>query len=275
MDAALLETLTAAALSAALRSDAADPVVLRLLVRRYAATGIDAIGNALGPALAAALAGDRHGDAAAWLHLWADASEVSDDEGIAPAAAEEAARLRAGWSTPAPLEESMRGLEACLAAAPMLDRASVQAAVDELERLVGARYEPGEGMRGSGLPGQVRSAAALIAGHDATGRLPYAMLADELARFARRRWWRDARGGFEDPDPFAAASCAAGVWCRLAAFDADPRYRSAAVPAPADWAADTDRLFSAHADEARARGAAAAEYALALSDWIGVQKEVE
>ncbi len=275
MDAALLDALTADVLSAVRRGDEAGPVALRLLVRRYAATGIDEIGGVLGPTLAAALGQERPDRHADWLHLWADASAVSDDERIAPAAAEAAGRLRAGWGTAMPLEQAMRGLEACLAAAPLLASEPVQRAVDELERLIGAGYEPGEGMYGSGLRIQLRSAAALVAGYEATGRLPYAMLAEELARFARRQWWRNAIGGFEDPDPFAAASDAAGLWCRLAALDADPGYRSAAVPAPADWMADTHRLFRAHAAEARARGLGAAEYALALSDWIGMQKEVE
>src|SRR5205085_8899158 len=64
--------------------------------------------------------------------------------------------------------------------------------IDELEQFVRARYEPGEGLDGTTLLDHLRCSAALLTAFELTGRLPYSMLAEELVRGARRRWWSEA-----------------------------------------------------------------------------------
>jgi hypothetical protein len=101
------------------------------------------------------------------------------------------------------------------------------------------------------------------------------MLADELLQVARRRWWRPGAKAFEDADAFAGNCAAARVCCRLAALHADPDYRGAAVlPPGADYAADAGSALAAQVEAARARGAAAAEFAIALGEWLALRGEL-
>ncbi len=112
-------------------------------------------------------------------------------------------------------------------------------AVDALESYVRHSYEPGDGLVGRSCQEHLRCSSALLAAFDLAGRLPYAMLAEELLRFARARWWRRDVATF-DAD-FAANCDALHVCCTLAALHLDPHYRSAAVLAPG----------SAYGDDAR------------------------
>ena len=71
----------------------------------------------------------------------------------------------------------------------------MQDAIDQLERVVGGGYRPGDGLvarsatasrrRGS-VADHVRGASALLTALELTGRLPYSMLAEELIAIAGR-----------------------------------------------------------------------------------------
>jgi hypothetical protein len=146
----------------------------------------------------------------------------------------------------------------------------VQDSIDQLERIVGGSYRPGDGLvrerggirvRGS-LDDHARAASALLTAFDFTGRLPYSMLAEELIVFARR-----------EPSPAASLEiqCAAArVLCRLAALHDDPEYRGAVVVAAgADYRADAVRILAEQSPlVSGASTSAAAAYGLALLDLL-------
>jgi uncharacterized protein YyaL (SSP411 family) len=143
-------------------------------------------------------------------------------------------------------------------------------AIDLLETLVRRSYEPGEGLVGAPAGDQLRCASALLAAFDLTGRLPYAMLAEELLAAAQRHHWDAARSRF---DADTAANCvAASVACRLAALHADPDYRARAVVAPQSAYRDDARgLLAAIGSEWRASVEEAAEYGVALQEWFALE----
>jgi uncharacterized protein YyaL (SSP411 family) len=261
-----LEALTAGvveAVTAAVdHADAAgiDPISLTFLLRRYRATDAADLRDALGPALALALSLDHTGHSvparAAWLTLFAEALALSDDERLRAAVDELIASLMRDGAAATSIDATVVAVDACLRACDCVDAAQlVPAAIEQLEHTIGGAYSPGEGVESKGgkrtLEDQIGAASALLTGYEATGRLPYAMLAEELMQTTRRRSWDDRDGGFFDsaPDaatkPFAANCAAARVLCRLAALHRDDGYRAAAVIAEdADYAADAERLLT-------------------------------
>ena len=151
-------------------------------------------------------------------------------------------------------------------------------AIDELERIVGGAYQPGEGMahaigapvfaRGD-LSDQVRTAGALLTAYAVTDRLPYSMLAEELVQGARRTWWDAEHGGFLPTKPFAPNCEAALVLCRLSALHGDAGYREAAVvAADADYAGDAGRTLAALAATLEDPGVDVALFGLALHELL-------
>lgn len=239
--------------------DTVDPNTLAFLLRHYADTGRDAVRDALGEALAPSFtradAATTVAERAAWLILFAEVRAISDDDRLTPIASRLAASLRRDWNASADIVTAMTSVDACLRAAAILDaHALVPAAIDELERVVGRAYEPGEGL--GGFEDHVCAASTLLTAFDLSGRVPYSMLAEELMQIARRQsgdaiYWRCG---------------AARVLCRLAALHRDDGYRAAAVIAQtADYKADAERLLVAAAsDAAVARETEAAAYGLAL-----------
>jgi hypothetical protein len=242
-----------------------DPIALVFLLRHFATTDRDAIREMLGEALTHALA--CHADdvslaqRAAWLLLFREAAALSNDERLAAVAIQLIDGLRRDWRSPGSVADAMYSVDACLRAADLDgDRAGavIAAAVDQLERIVGESYGPGEGI--GDYADHVRSAAALVTAYDVTGRLPYAMLAEELMQASTRM--------SSGPD-FTMACEAARVFCRLAAAHDDAGYRAAAVIAPnADYRADASRLLAALSPRARAENAPI--YALALSELLAL-----
>jgi hypothetical protein len=94
----------------------------------------------------------------------------------------------------------------------------------------------------------------LLVAYQISGRLPYAMLAEELIQRSRTAASAD----------FVVACEAARVLSRLAVLHDDPDYRAAAVIVPAaDYRADAARLLAAQASEAMRRGAGGAIYGVA------------
>ncbi len=288
-------------LAAIAREEPLTPAAVTVLLRHYVAHGRDEVATGLSAALTFAL--DRRpsdtlsDDRPAWLSAFVEAQSVSDDERIGVEVAALADALRREWPARGGVAQAMRSIAACLDAAgiaprvhkdPTVDDGLLAAAIDELGRIVGRAYEPGEGLsrapgsdaRGT-LEDHVHTAVALLAGYRVTGRLPYSMLAEELMRFARRCWWSDEAGCFLETDaPEAATDALVAVNCdavrvlsRISALHADPEYRQAVVVADGSEGVtnfgDADRIlawldrsYRAH----RANDAVAPEYAIALGE---------
>jgi hypothetical protein len=245
-----LDTIVAHVIEAVAASDAIDPVAVRFLLAEYAATGRDDLVAIVGAALGRALqqqGESASADPAPWLLLFADAAVWSDDERLRETAA-------ALMQTTAAVDAST--IEAVLhAAAAVGDAPRVSAAVDELERLIGRRYEPGDGVDAAD---QFAVASALLTAFDISGRLPYAMLAEELVQTVMRRG--------EAATDAESACRAAHVLGRLAALHDDEAYRVAAVVAPgADYRRDAEGLLAAHSAHVLDTTRAASLYGLALA----------
>jgi len=262
-----VESIAACALDVVLTRPP-DPIALVFLLRQFAATDRDAIRDRLGEALTDALA-HHTGEAApaqraAWLLLFREAAALSSDERLAAAAVGLTDSLRRDWRSRANVADAMYAVDACLRAADVGgDRAAplIAAAIDQLERIVGDSYEPGEGI--GDYADHVRAAAALITAYDVTGRLPYAMLAEELMQASAR-----VSAGRD----FTIECEAARVFCRLAAVHDDDDYRAAAVIAPgADYRADASRMLAALSPRARIEDAPI--YGLALSELLALTVE--
>ena len=249
-----LDTIVACVVESVAASDAIDPMAVRFLLSQYAATGSDELSAIVGRALALAL--DQHGAAPAeeraeWLRLFADAAVWSEDERVAAAIVS---------LLPIVDVRAADGIDAVLHASTTIgDRARLSAAVDALEQLVARGYEPGDGVAAAD---QFTVASALLTAFDITGRLPYAMLAEELVQTAQRSG---------EPSDAASACRAARVLCRLAALHGDDEYmRAAVVAAGADYRGDSERLLAAHAARALETPRTAALYGLALAHWRGL-----
>ncbi len=163
------------------------------------------------------------------------------------------------------------------------------AAIDELERLVGGAYEPGEGLLGGAGPQSrgtleehVAAAGALLSAYRATARLPYSMLAEELMRFARRQWWMDT-GWFSDRgDPDSASdetflvNCEASrVLTRISSLHADAEYRQAVVVADGAEGVtnygDADRILAWLGRSWPAHRMAGPDYAIAFGERLSIR----
>jgi len=257
-----VESIAASALDGLLTRPP-DPIALVFLLRHFAATDRDDIREMLGAALTDALA--RHGDEAslprraAWLSLFREAAALSDDERLTAAAGRLVESLRRDWRS-ATVADGMQSVEACLRAADLAHEGSLIAdAVDRLEQIVAESYGPGEGI--GDYSDHVRAAAALITAFEVTGRLPYAMLAEELMQASKRVATAES--------DFTVECEAARVFCRLAALHDDAGYRAAAIVAPnADYRADASRMLAALSP--RARGDGAPLYGLALSELLAL-----
>jgi hypothetical protein len=245
------------------RGDAIGAHPLLFLLRLYQATGRDDLAGLMGQTLAASF--DDESDSvttlshAAWLELLVETSALSDDQRVNGAIADRIAPLRCAWSS-ASVEDAAAAIGACLHAASLAQhRSLVPDAIDELETVIGRAYRPGEGV--GALGGQVRAASTLLRAHSLTGRLPYAMLAEELILIAGR----SPRMAPVDAVQFATLCESARVLCRLAALHDDPDYRRAAVVAPAaDYRRDAALLLADQDACARSFGADAAIYGVAL-----------
>ena len=272
---ARVERITSAAVEHARRREPSGPSALLLLIRQYEA-GRDGVGDVLGDALALAL--DRHLEdrttlaRARWVATFAAATRISEDSRLADAAHAGIDALSSAWPDVTVVDEAAASIDACLAAAQIVDRpALIPSAIDALERLIAAAYQPGDGVshatsagtrvRG-GLADHVRVASALLTGFTLSGRLPYSMLAEELVQASR-----DALPSAADADVLCEA---AHVLWRLARLHDDAEYRSAAViAAGADYLTHARRLLARAADQLRAGSDDESLYALAAIELEG------
>ena len=135
---------------------------------------------------------------------------------------------------------------------------SCRRAVDELERLVGTAYRPGARLgrprsadEAALLTAHAACASALLTAFEITGRLPYAMLAEELVQPLTA-----IRLGLHAALPSTVNCEAARVLCRLAALHEMPTIAAAAVVAPgADYRARRGTNSATALRRARARAA--------------------
>ena len=260
-----IERVTAVVVERAERGDALSPSALLFLVRRYLAASEPDVSGVLGHALAGALAqrfdGLSTADRAAWLRAFAEAVAVSEDPRLAEAARDLIAGLADEWPALSGVEgrlaavvaDAAASVEACLVASHLVDaQVLVPRAIDELERIVSAVYHPGQSV--GDAADHVCLASALLTAYEATGRLPYSMLAEELMQGA-------------EVQSFAVGCDAVRVWSRLAALHDDQAYRSSAViKADAAYRADALRMLeqlSTALDDPRVD---AARYGLALDE---------
>jgi len=292
VDDAAVERIVQGVLDAIGRGEGESPAELLLLLRRYVSTGRPELSEALGTALARALdrctSPDRREDLSSeWLGVFVEAAAISQDERLPAAAESMVASMRRSWPARGELRASFRAVESCLAAAHLGNEDDVAtSAIDELERIVGRSYEPGDGLTGQGLLEHSAAASALLTAFAVAGRLPYAMLADELIQFSRRTWWNDTVGGFDanaepsiqNPDPrtqnaegFLANCEMARVLCRMALLHADSSYRDIAVLAPrANYTEDARRTLARLAPPVDPTGDSAL-YALALDEYLKIE----
>jgi hypothetical protein len=310
VDDAAVERIVQSVLDAIGRGEGESPAELLLLLRRYVSTGRPELSEALGTALARALdrctSPDRREDLSSeWLGVFVEAAAISQDERLPAAAESMVTSMRRSWPARGELRASFRAVESCLAAAHLGNEDDVAtSAIDELERIVGRSYEPGDGLAGQGLLEHSAAASALLTAFAVAGRLPYAMLADELIQFARRSWWNERLGGFDgNAEPSAAqnaepstaqnaepstaqnaepstaqnaerfvANCEmARVLCRMALLHADSSYRDIAVLAPrANYAEDARRTLARLAPPVDPTGDSAL-YALALDEYLKIE----
>jgi len=286
--AADLDRLTDDVLRALANGAAASPAALSFLLARYVATGRADVRGALEPALAAALdrpfASLAAGDRAAWLRALVDAAPVAQDDRVLAAVDALVACLRRDWIETTCVGTAAAVLDACLASAEIRDpRAIIPDTIDQLERVVGAAYHPGDRLahdwraparRDGDLVDHVQCAAVLLAAYQATARIPYAMLAEELMQYARRTWWDDEAGALTDAAgghsrTFEVNCAAARVWCWLARLHADDDYRRAAVVAPdADYRLQAARILASPPVESAATGVSVAVYGLAVTEYF-------
>jgi hypothetical protein len=261
--AAAVEEATTAVLDALRRGDAPTPDALRLLLRAYAATGREDVREAIEPALAIALemaADTSSAGAGGWLMLFAEAADASDDARLRDVASNLALTVCMNWQAAQPIAVRAESVDAYLRALRVVGGASVQASIDELERLVGDAYEPGGGIAGA-VEQEIAVASALLTAFAVTDRLPYAMLAEELLRHAHSTLLSAASL------PFSTVCAAAAALSRMGALHQLPEYRTAAVVAPdADYAADAARMLEQIAPDVHTHGLAAAPYGLAAGE---------
>ena len=288
LDAAAIEWVTDLLLQLIARDEQLGAPAMRFLLRRYTATQREDLRDALEPALARLL-DDRPSSApdherAAWLTLFGEAAVISTDERLQAAAVDLIAGLRDEWGRAKYVDQVAASIDACLTASEVFDSPGlVQDAIDELERVIGAAYRPGQGVghvvdepvaaRGL-LSDHVQCASALLTAYARTGRLPYSMLAEELMQFAHRTLWDEEGGGFYDrphgAKPFALNCEAARVLCRLAGLHHEDEYRKAAVIASdADYGRDAARTLASQTLLYREHGPLSAVYGLALGEWLG------
>ena len=291
MDGAAIDWITDAVLQALARDEPLTAPALTFLLRRYVATERDDLGDRLEPALARAVEAPPSAapcdERAEWLTLFVEATTVSADERLRVAAADLISRFEREWGRATDVDQAAASVDACLAASDVFKpRRLVQNAIDELERVVGAAYRPGEGLahvvdepRGARgcLGDHVRCASALLTAYSRTGRLPYSMLAEELMQFARRTLWDEQDGGFHatprGTKPFALNCEAARVLCRLAGLHQQDEYRKAAVVASdADYLGDAARTLASQTPAYRQFGPRSAVYGLALGEWHGAPR---
>ena len=130
------------------------PAIVRVLMRRYATTGRPDLEEAIGPALARALDASESGVSPAaradLILLFVEGAALSSDERLRQAVSLLVSKAIEDWPAVGDVASAARSIDSCLRGADLIssDDANrlIAIAVDELERIVGPCYRPGEGM---------------------------------------------------------------------------------------------------------------------------------
>jgi hypothetical protein len=174
----------------------------------------------------------------AWLHVASEASFVTDDPRLTEAV-----------------------------------RDGLPHVIDALETFIRRSYEPGEGLIDATCDEQLRCGIALLMAFDLSGRLPYAMLAEELLQDGRRRWLQPS-GEFRSG--FAGNCVATQLLCRVARLHQDDDYVRRAVVAPdRPYAQDARRALSTLVPQAGTHPFDAAAFGNALLDWFALEPNLQ
>jgi hypothetical protein len=280
-----IDWVTGAVAEALEKAERIGPAALTFLLSRYRTTGRADLQALLEQALTHALeeytVEETTIGRARWLTMFAGAVTVSGDDRLRAAGDRLAKTLRGEWGGEVSIEACAPGLDACMKWSMECQPALLAAVIDELERIVGAAYDPGEGVARSTsqlcsergrLVDHVALAATLLTAYDVTARLPYSMLAEELMGFANRVLWDETASRYRvaaatSETAFLLNCSAASVLCRLGALHDTPAYREGAVVAPeARYAHQADRLLDAEEARYRQFGLASAAYGLALQE---------
>lgn len=233
----------ARSLLVARRGDALAPDAVRFLLHECTRLTDDslrvAVEHSLTHGLSAAHADPDPWRRIGWIAVLADAVRFSDDDRL--------------------------GAEA---------RRALPAAVERLEHEVRRRYEPGEGLSGATCLEEMRAACALFEALALTGRIPYGMLAEELWRHVRTRWWDDTTGLLAGDLQATCAGLRTAV--RLSAWHADPDYMAAAVvgAGPDPWA-DARRMADAILGRLALAPDDVADAGPALSEWFALESDLQ
>lgn len=196
------------------------------------------------------------------------------------------ADARAGL-TPPPIDRTLYTawnaamISAALHAAHVMQDARLgEFAIKTLERLLVACYKPGAGVahyfdgqphvRGL-LDDQIAMAAAALDAAEATGRVPYEMMAEELAFYALRAMWDDEGGGLFDRAPAPAEESVGLLTGRLKPFVSNCEAarlftRLAASSGNHEFADRARETIASMAPRAAAEGPLAAHYLLAVRE---------
>ena len=147
MDHAAIERIVETTIASLDRGEPVDPVSLTFLLRCYGASDRADIRRLLEPALARALDDQglarTVGERAAWLVLFSDALALSADDRLYDTAASLAKALRGEWGHSFDIAPGAVSVDACLRASRSVELpALVPDAIDELERLAAASYQP-------------------------------------------------------------------------------------------------------------------------------------
>jgi hypothetical protein len=284
-----LDWVTSAVTAALEKGERVGPEPLTFLLSRYRATGRADLQERLEEALSRALEDytveETTVGCAQWLTMFAGAVTLSGDDRLRAAGDHLVKTLQAEWGGEASIEVSAPALDACLRWSIECQPTLVPAVIDELERVVGAAYDPGGGLARSTsrfcpergrLADHVAFSKALLTAYDVTLRLPYSMLAEELMGSANRAFWDEAAGRYRAAEadstmPFLLNCSAASVLYRLAALHDTPGYRESAVVVPeAGYANQADRLLDAEEPHYRQLGLQSAAYGLALEERLAL-----
>lgn len=146
------------------------------------------------------------------------------------------------------------------------------AVVDGVEADVRRLYEPGVGLVGASPLTHARAVLALLDGFDLTGRLPYAMLAEELMGAARRL----EAEGVPSVSTVVGRSTLARALCRIAALRRSPEYVARSVPAaPRDAAGEAGQWLAGIDPATLDLETDGPAYALALAEWLALHPDLQ
>jgi uncharacterized protein YyaL (SSP411 family) len=151
---------------------------------------------------------------------------------------------------------------------------SVPSVIAAIESHIQDVYEPGEGLVNASCREELDCADALMAAFEMSGRIQYAMLAEELLQHVRRHWWNEIDGRF-DAD-LATNAVALHDLVHVLMVQRDSGYLARVTPMPdLHYAPDARRLSVAVGAGSGRVPEAAAEIGMALAEWFALEPDLQ